>query len=56
MSLLLVFAADSVSCQSMPYQDADSVGEAFGMMMMSIRMSELLSAECGKRYPDDAAS
>jgi hypothetical protein len=54
VSLRLVFVAEPVSCQSLRYQDADTVGDAFGMM--SIRMSELSSAEFGRRYAEDTAS
>lgn len=57
-SLLLAMAlAQGIAlAQNHTYQDADDMDQAMGMMRFTLKMSETMSSECKRRFPDTATS
>jgi len=49
---LPLFFSASAFCQSLSYQDADTPGEAVGMMNTTLIMNRKLLSECTKRFPE----
>ncbi len=39
-------------CQSLGYQDADTPGEAVGMMQSTLITARIMQELCGERFPE----